>query len=173
MSAKTIRIHLGAHKTASTYLQETLALNINARAAAGLVYTPRADFRPFASTMINQRKVRQYSRFAKFKARLFEPGADVIAQMQELFAIPYDVTVSEENLLGEAQDCFAGALYPHAATYLNDLAKSLPDHSVEIFMAVRSYPTFLSSLYAEGLKNGMILPPEKAREMQEVMSNYL
>lgn len=166
MSQRTIRIHLGAHKTASTYLQETLALNIDASAAAGLVYYPRADFRPMAAELISRRKARQRSRLARIKARLFASNADVIAQLKEQLAIPYDVTVSEENLLGEAQDCFAGALYPHAATYLRDLAAALPDRPVEIYLAVRSYPNFLSSLYAEGLKNGMILKPEKAKRMQ-------
>ncbi|WP_137680696.1 hypothetical protein [Aurantiacibacter suaedae] len=161
MSEPIIRIHLGSHKTATTYLQETLLLNSERSAAAGLAYLPLSVVRPPLRDAIQARRKRQKQK----GYRLFSKGAvDARAKMDEIawwFDIDMPVTLSEENILGEAQDSYGGGIYPNAAIGLSVLRDTLPQRPLEFFLAIRSYASYLASMYAESLRHGGFIPLEK------------
>lgn len=153
------------HKTATTYMQEVLALNQDASAAAGTAYWPREKFRPNIAAAIRRHKAKQRSLRVRATAGLASRYDDPIERMRRMTDIDYDVTISEENLLGGTHDCFSGALYPEAETNLRFLKSALPQRPVEILIALRSYDAFASSLFAEALKTGSVIPIEQARAM--------
>ncbi|MEM7688756.1 MAG: hypothetical protein AAF291_07015 [Pseudomonadota bacterium] len=165
MSEKTIRIHVGAHKTATTYIQDTLALNQAASAASGTAYWTREQFRSALSSAISGEKARRKSNLSSLAYRLLSQRRESVERLAGFFDLDLDITISDENLLGEAHDCFSGQVYPSAPIYLNLLKDALPDRPVEILLCVRSYASFLSSLYGESLRHGHFLRMVRFQEM--------
>ena len=164
MSELPIRIHLGSHKTATTYLQETLLLNRGRSAAAGLAYLPLASVRPLLrDAMRARRKSKEAKGF-----RLFSKGAagacEKLDEIAKRFDIEMPVTLSEENILGEAQDSYYGGLYPKAGIGLSVLRDILPPRPIEFWLSVRSYAPYLASMYAESLRHGAFIPLHQYRE---------
>ena len=166
MSDRVIRLHVGAHKTATTYIQDTLAFNRDASAGAGVAFWPRETVRPLVHAIIRQRKEAPRTTLARAKAYFSPSENDPVARLRNLFSGRFDVTISDENLLGEAKDSFEGALYPNARAQLITLKAALPETRLEILVALRSYDVFLSSLYAEALRNGATIRPEDAKSAQ-------
>ncbi len=169
MSSPTIRVHLGAHKTASTYVQEALDLNRDKSAAAGLAYWPRDSFRPLVATATKRLRDLKRSRKSRFLDPFSPRHSDAIKGYRRLLDLDCDVTISEENLLGGSAECFRGQIYPSAPLILSDFAAALPDRPVEILIALRSYSSFVSSLYTEALKHGAYIKPERAKAMRSAM----
>ena len=162
MTTPVIRIHVGAHKTATTYIQDALALNQAASANARTAFWPRDMFRPALSSLIQAEKARRLSRAPWLNLAISNRRKNAQARLQRFFDTDYDVTISDENLLGEAPDC-THELYPFAHEYLADLKAVLPDRPIEIYVALRSYPEFISSLFGEGLKHGHFLRTKRFR----------
>ena len=155
MTDCAIRIHLGAHKTATTYLQDLLDHNRAALAARGVAYWPRKNARDplqssFRADAVGGARSRLISRFAENTSR-----NHATRRLAELFSPPMAVLVSEENILGATNDCTASGFYPKAGQRLSVLRDALPDNRpVELFVAIRSYADFLASIYAESLRHG-------------------
>lgn len=171
MKTPKIRIHVGAHKTATTYIQDTLALNQAASAAAGTAFWTREQFRAKFSAAISAEKHRRESKKFHLFTHLRFPRNEHIERLSGFFDLDCDVTISEENLLGEAHDGFRGHTYPHAKLYLELLRDALPDRPVEILLCVRSYSSFFSSLYGESLKHGDFIKPARYQEMHSTAQN--
>ena len=106
------------------------------------------------------------SRRARWAARIGIDPRDPSAGLRRLTNIDYGLTLSEENLLGDADNCFGGSIYPLASRNLHVLKAALPDRPLEIMIALRSYPHFMSSLFAEALKNGADVKLDEARAMR-------
>lgn len=170
MSQRKIIIHVGAHKTASTYIQEALAINADASAAAGRAYWPRERFRPSLANAVRRSQQLASSRRARWAARIGIDPRDPSTGLRRLVSIDYGITLSEENLLGDPDQCFSGSLYPNAQRNLQVLKSALPERPVEIMIALRSYPAFMSSLFGEALKNGAMVTPQQARAMRPTLS---
>ena len=103
------RIHIGAHKTATTHLQETLSAIRPVLVERGVDYIPNPELR--------QDRLRQG---ARAQAAL-EPGAAPArpdgaagggAELDPLRAGPATLVLSEEKLLGGSQEIFAEPIYP-------------------------------------------------------------
>ncbi|MEL6541818.1 MAG: hypothetical protein AAFQ34_10485 [Pseudomonadota bacterium] len=165
MSSPVIRIHVGAHKTATTYIQDTLALNQAASAAAGTATWTRAQFRPALAAAITAQREKQRTRTAYLKPSLGQRCEETVDALRGFFEVDRDVTISEENLLGYPKDSWSGTLYPRASETLDRLSPALEGHRVEIYLAVRSYPAFISSLYGEALQQGNHRPIESYKRM--------
>ena len=165
MNTPVIRIHVGAHKTATTYIQDTLALNRIASAAAGTAYWPREQFRKALAKGLDTEKIRRKTRVPALSRALTQSRKDAVAGLSQFFATDYNVTISEENLLGEADNARSGKPYPFARDYLGLLKDALPDRPIEIYLAVRAYPDFISSLFGEALKHGHYLWPAHFRSI--------
>jgi len=138
-----IHLHLGVHKTASTFVQSALSLNRAALNAAGIGYMPLDRIRQ-ALTMRLEGTA--------------PPAFRIDDQLQQFFDGPVPKTVrgiivSDENLLGSCPDAVhTGHLYGAAMTRLSQLSRVLQGHDVTLFLSVRSYDTFIPSLYCEALR---------------------
>lgn len=155
-----IRLHLGAHKTATTYLQHRLNSNRKHLADAGIAYWPTEDVRPVFKSAFERHKTQQ-SRSALRRLLRQREGRDTFtAQMEEWFEIDAPVILSEENLIGECNAFIEGGFYPEARDRLSVLAATLPERPVEIFLCLRAYPEFLASMYGEALRFWPMPSPE-------------
>lgn len=138
-----LRIHIGAHKTATTHLQQTLLEHREVLKDRGVDYLPREIFRPLAH---------DYSRPRSWKARAWPLlKGRFHRQLTGLLSGPDRVLISDEDLLGYSYDLLRVPLYPdfkamHLVRYLADR------YDTELFLGIRSFDGILPSAYAQTLK---------------------
>jgi hypothetical protein len=146
------RIHLGAHKTASTHVQHVLGDMRGALLADGFdVLVPHQGLREQALTRLAAR--RRKHRFP-FLAR----ATELTRLVEPLRQGPPRIILSEEGLLGWTQDVIAGRFYSGLGYAFAVLDRLAAQSEVTLFLAIRSPDTFLPSIYAEALRHGP--PPE-------------
>lgn len=137
-----LRLHLGAHKTATTHLQQILGGRTAALAARGVAFFPPTAFRPAL------RKARRWRRFdragvaPRLAARIaaLAGGAEVLA-------------ISDENLIGDTRDAVASRPYPKLEQRLAVLADLAAGADVRVFLAIRCFDRFWPSAFAEALRH--------------------
>lgn len=143
------RIHLGAHKTATTHLQETLTLVRPALAARGLDYIPNRLVRErlFARTLWQRRPL---ARLPVIGPRHMRDTIEAVVTPLRLG--PETVVLSEENILGIPDQILRVPFYPQAAQSVARLASLGLRAKLVLFLSIRGYDTLLPSAYAESLK---------------------
>lgn len=145
-----IRLHVGAHKTATTYLQRKLGLNIERLATHGIHYDPLNVFRKGFTPLLKEEEKREneYVEFLNEKA----------ASMTLL--------VSEENILGVPGELVReGRYYGRASARLARTAELLRTDAPEIYLCLREYTAFVVSMYSEYIRHQKFLPFAEYREV--------
>ena len=156
MSRRTtpeIVLHLGAHRTGSTRLQIILDANSDILAEAGIAaLTPPRPGKRISLTIrdaidaLPGAQVNFVKRFRKLQsARALFHG--LIADGKPDTAVP-KLIVSEENLLGPVFEATGEGLYSSAFPRLAAFHQMLGRSPSEIHLTLRSYDTFLVSVYA-------------------------
>ena len=139
-----LHVHLGVHKTATTYLQGLLAKKKQRLNQAGVGAMGLGEFRPFFTRYLMDHPVGEF-RIEDHLEKFFGDGA------------PADVRgliLSDENLVGLCNGLIAhGKAYRRSDSRLNRLRELLAGHEVTMFMAVRSYDSFTSSAYCEAMRH--------------------
>lgn len=134
-----IILHLGVHKTATTYLQSVLDANREQLRAAGAVYLPLNEVR----TSITPRLRRPLMGLKSSVERILETQRDSDR-----------LIISDENIIGMAREAVQHkAFYPDFRLRVSRLLKALSAHPTELFVATRSYERFISSMYTEYIRN--------------------
>ena len=142
---ETICVHLGAHKTATTHLQKSL----NAQRG-----------------MLLRKQIRYYG-----PGQLRGPGKSIMARFGPDAAHPPSVAlermtkgsrrlvISEENLMGWPHPPrlkYNPALYPRGADQLALLTPAVTGAEVRVFLGVRNFSDFYTSLYSQVLFSGRV-----------------
>lgn len=143
------RIHIGAHKTATTHLQETLTVVRPALAARGLDYIPN----PLVREALLARKIwqrRPLARLPLVGPRHMREAIEAVVAPLRLG--PETVVLSEENILGVPEQILRQPFYPQAAQSIARLASLAGRARLVMFLSIRGYDTLLPSAYAESLK---------------------
>ncbi len=154
------RIHLGAHKTATTYLQETLAAVRGDLVRQGIDFLPSSEVRERAlARALGQR--RPGARVPILGAARMRGAIETV--LAPLRVGPEVVAFSEENILGMPDHMLRVPLYPRAATNVGRLASLAGRAEVVFFLSIRSYDTLIPSAYVETLKHAPP-PPGGFRE---------
>lgn len=137
----TIAFHIGAHKTATTHLQQTL------RANAALLAAHRVR-------ALTPRELRGPGRSLPARLRLgaTPPGAD--GALDRLAAGHPRLVLSEENFAGPVRAEAGGPLYPDAPARLAAFTRAVAPVPVEVFLGVRDPASFTASLYGQALLGG-------------------
>lgn len=147
MSATLWRIHLGAHKTATTHLQDALSEAREALLEAGVDALPttalravgfpppagRADWRLLAGGWAMRRRLE--------------------AAVAPLRRGPRVLAVSEENVLGLSTGLLSDPLYPGAENRLRRLRPLARAGRLQVFLSVRDPAAALPSAYAQVLRS--------------------
>lgn len=143
----TLHIHLGVHKTASTFLQDCIALHRRELAFSGINWLGPAEIRDIVVRAVNlqskqtNRQVHQLDYLRKKASLLFSEVKHANT-----------VVLSDENLLGGCRKAFCEAgFYPNLTQRMRALGSLLPIKATKIFLAVRSPETFATSAYCESL----------------------
>lgn len=147
-----ISLHLGAHKTATTYIQNRLRLNVETLARQGVRFVPLDDLRPKFSDIILAPGAKG-SKVRRFVSRR-KAGAFLKRQLSEQPDAGYPpvqrVILSEENFLGSpTRMVLTGELYPDIEQKLSRLWKHIKGHEIDLFLGIRHQAVFASSLFAE------------------------
>ena len=156
------RIHLGAHKTATTHLQDTLFAHRDQMAGQGVDYVPREKFGPLQ---------RRYSNPERWRKRLWSPPLAYLfrRQVDALRTGPETVLLSDEDLLGYSDDLLSPVLYPvlRGEHIIRALSQTAP---LKLFLGIRAYDKILPSAYAQILKSHAPQPEWRARVAPDVMN---
>ena len=145
------RLHIGAHKTATTHLQDILAANRHQLAVAGFDYFPRNLVRQSKlASVINQnywQTQRPYSRRISLE-ELVMP----------LRSGPEKIIVSEENIIGNSAQLLRG-LYPDLQSRLVPWSSTMDERKTTVFVSLRNFADVLPSAYSQALRDGSVIPP--------------
>ncbi len=137
-------LHLGAHKTATTYLQMALKAQRAALLAGGTAVILPSD-------------LRRGGRAARVDEHGEAPGLEA-----QLFALASDpstrrIVVSEENFIGSTgHNLTRKSLYPSILRRLGKLPGELNHPHVRILFSLRDYGPFLSSGVTTAVRRGKI-----------------
>ena len=144
---RTIRLHLGAHKTASTHLQRSLLRHRDALRALGIDFVPAQELRGAIRRQPHRLRL-PGGRLRALRAALggVGTGAPVLA-------------ISEENLLGDVEDALAPEPYPDLGVRTGRMARAIGNAPVELFLAIRGFDRLWPSCYVEALRTGRTPPP--------------
>jgi hypothetical protein len=147
-SPKIWRIHIGAHKTATTHLQDTLADQMENLKQVGIRYLSREYIRNSKIKIKTSSVIKTVGAEFIFAKRFRE-------KILEGFYMHNNFIISEENFLGSVQEVFNSKIYPRAETRLSFLKKSLKrdKDSIYLFLAIRSQAELISSAYAQILRH--------------------
>ncbi len=149
------RIHLGAHKTATTHLQQTLAAIRPRLAAAGVDFVPLEPVREsgLARALIQRRLLARLPLARDPLARRLIAGF-----MEPLRAGPDTLVVSEEKLVGTPRQIFEEPPYPAIERAVPMLDALSGRAELTLFLSIRGFHTQLPSAYAHELRH--LPPPE-------------
>lgn len=146
-----VRLHIGAHKTATTHLQDNLAAQEALILRHGWAYLPRP--------MLRQAGLLQAVFAQHVRAMQGQGPRLLLADMLKPPAhIPRNFILSEEDILGSSADLLT-AVYPHARARLLAWAAVAPPERTEVFLAIRDYAGLLPSAYSQALRDGSPPPP--------------
>ena len=147
-----IYLHLGAHKTATTYLQMRLQRNATLLARAGVYVPPLLMLRRRTSKLLGRAARPGFSGIYGRSRLARELGALTCEAVQSGAS---RMVLSEENLIGGCNKVTdRGGFYPEARRRLAVLARALPQEPREVMLALRSYAGFYTSAFGEWLRKG-------------------
>ena len=145
------RIHIGAHKTATTHLQQTLAAIRPRLVEQGIDPIPLAALRAsgFARMLIERRLATRMPLVRGLAVRQLVADA-----LEPLRQGPRTLILSEEKLLGAPRRIFEEPAYPLVEQVVPRLAAL--GGKVTLFLSIRGFDRHLPSTYAQELR---VLPP--------------
>ena len=149
-----IILHLGAHKTASTYLQKRLSRSHGRLKRHQISFHGPKSLRPqINKALCNQRGLSMAEAGHRRQTCL----AELI--YTEEAAGTKRLVLSEEQFLGSLREMVLGRdFYQDAPGRLDPIAKALGDRPVHLLLSVRGYANFLSSVYGQVIRGWRFMP---------------
>lgn len=141
------RLHVGAHKTATTHFQYTLEALRSELAEQGLDFLPLDDVRALRLPPSPGKR--------RWRERL---GLPMRLRFEKTVAPlrlgPDRIAMSEENFLGLSRDLLGGTFYPEAERRLSRFAPLGGGRArLHVFLSIRSFDTLLPSAYVQNLRD--------------------
>lgn len=148
METHNYHIHLGAHRTATTHLQDTLALHQAELRTMGVEAPTRSTLR---ARGLGKRTLR------KGLGRLLPDGLACLRLRRIIDALAVDgrrSVLSEEKLLGFVRDLLVEPIYPELEQRVALLHRALGSREATLCLSVRDPGTLLPSAYVQCLRMG-------------------
>ena len=143
------RLHIGAHKTATTHLQKTLAAHAATLRDAGIDYVPYCRVRLARGVATAPGRLGWRRRLRRLPGASFERRF-LRALCRELTGRP-TVLVSDENFLGLATGLLRSDPYP-CTTQLSVLRHLPRGDRVTLFLSIRCFAGIIPSAYVQVLR---------------------
>lgn len=134
---KSLVVHLGVHKTATTTIQMILEQEQSRLARDGVYYVPLREMR--ASVLAT------LSDLSGKGARNFFKAIDE--------KVDRCLLLSDENLMGKSNDLLSGSMFPFAQERLRILMEAFGSYDRHVILAVRCPSRFLPSMYCEYVRH--------------------
>lgn len=155
-----IHVHLGVHKTATTFIQSQLhdnrALLAGGHIGFAGIWAVRRQFTAAFDRMSWLEPVLQHLT----RPRLAKKLDSLIGSHRKAGTF----ILSDENLLGLiSANYWLGRLYPRAGTRVRVLDSLLNGHDVRYFLSIRRYPDYLTSSWLQLASRGKAPPFERYR----------
>jgi len=131
-----VLLHLGAHKTGTTYIQSNLSEQRERLAQSGTIYIPQAELRSLVVQNLGA------ARFNQWRIR---QGLRPFLDCDQLI-------LSDENIIGGTLPVRNGILYPFLDERLHRLLRALDTVNVDVVLAIRDYAGYFVSMYCEYLR---------------------
>ena len=138
---RALRVHLGAHKTATTHLQKALHQHRAALGAADIDFLRPVELRPALRAA------------AGWPALPWGAARRLGAAIDGLRSGAGTLAISEENLPGQIRDLFDEVPYRHLGTRLAPLARLAGEAPLALFLAIRPFDPLWPSAHAEALRH--------------------
>jgi len=153
----TIKLYLGAHKTASTYIQNLLYANRNFFEKKNLlILTPqilRKDYLP------------KFFQFCKNG----ELSKDLISIFNQKYK---SIILSDENLIGVTEDFIRkDGIYPYTIKRIKCFKKLYKDYDIKFYFSIRNYFDFYNSIYSEIIRNYGFISIKEFKEKLDWKNN--
>ncbi|WP_136808916.1 hypothetical protein [Desulfosediminicola flagellatus] len=129
-----ITLHLGVHKTATTYIQSRLSNSKDTLAANGIFYLGLNDTRRLITSKLD-------------KDLTLDPELTSQISGCERFIL------SDENFIGGTNKLRNNRLYPNVAHRLRNLIESLNNENIDIYLTIRDPESYMVSRYIEYLRH--------------------
>ena len=130
-------LHIGAHKTATTYVQSRMNKSKKILCNAGIEYIGLSELRKNATKKLGNPSF-QDSEIVDFIAPYMKNRVLII---------------SDENILGGNGVSRDGRLYPDCRTRLSQLLSLLEGSNISVYLTIRDYADYLTSRYFESLSH--------------------
>ena len=150
-----LSLHLGAHKTATTYIQQVLRANRSSLAKRGIAYVPLNELRDEFSGLVLRKPTQGESLLVRLNRK-----RKIKAFLKRQVTVPSDsslppverLILSEENLIGTPSGIVSdGQLYREIGDRLSALREHVEHFDIEVFLGVRHQGYFSSSVFAEAV----------------------
>lgn len=139
-------LHLGAHKTATTFIQANLVANRPVFEARG--------WRVIHFQKEAPRIYREVKKFRKGGALTAKQEAEFNAYFRQLREDKHNIFFSSEVMLGQMSLKRAGTIYPHLKTTVARLKSNFAGRDVKIGFCVRDFAEYVESSYNWLVGNG-------------------
>jgi len=143
------RVHIGLHRTATTNLQDTLALVRDQLREHGVDYPTRAMLR-------ETNLVDKYFRRSGLGALLPEVyyRAQFHTKLNRMRTGPTTLLFSEEQWVGKVRQIMDRPCYQQLDQRIAGLIRCIGTQNVTLFLSVREYSAIFSSAYSQALRMG-------------------
>lgn len=131
-----VLVHLGVHKTATTYIQSRLQNSINLLEKSGVIYVPLAEVRENITERLKQGR---------------KPST---AFLNRHTTSNKRLLISDENILGSLLPPTSLKLYNNPGERVALLVDWLKGNEIELCLTVRKPSSYLISRYIEYLRHG-------------------
>ena len=141
MISHTTALHVGAHKTATTHLQQSIAASLPALIERGVQFYGPTALRAGGQSLL---------------ARLDQDGV-----RHDLVQGATRLVLSEENFMGTLhvrEGAIPKPLYRNGPDRIAQLADRLAPDGLELFLCIRDPADFLGSAYGQVLMGGKVMP---------------
>ena len=151
---RSVALHIGAHKTATTHLQRSFVMQQEALIKAGVrYYGPENLRRP-------ERGLGDIFGLDVYRKKP-EPKRTPADQFDFMIKDGHRLIFSDENFIGVMHDkdgTMLAPLYPQAQKRIAALVDAVAPHPVDICLGIRNPASFLSSAYGQALTGGTRMP---------------
>ena len=150
---EAVHLHLGAHKTATTYMQQKLRFNNQLLAKNNIVFLGPGLIKPTLRKSINSNTSINSSVDLSLYKNIFAGNTT--------FPVKH-LILSDENILGFIRYLYEeGKIYPHLKKRMQlvkEIFLTYTTHPLKIFFCIRDYGTFIPSSYCEFIQHNPFIP---------------